>query len=794
MITPIRNFDRFRVFCFGDLAEQACFLQKGGFMRCVFSFFLLPVMAFLCSCSLLLGADWQIILPAHPSVTENTAAQELQTHLQQMTGKEFPITLESADMPTDHLLSVGNTLIAQSYIDKEHPEPFKFDEIFVRADGTNLILTGHERRGALYAVYTFLEDNCGCRWYTEEASRIPKYDDLVFPADLIISYAPPLMSREPYHHLAWPSLYSARNKANGHIEETHGGRLAILNGVHSFFHYISPDRYFDAYPEWFSELDGVRVRKDSQLCLTNDEMREELTQNVLADLRAHPETTMIDISQNDQINFCRCKKCKAVDEEEESHAGTLIRFLNQVAADVEKEFPDVLIETLAYQYTRKPPKSVRPRHNIVIRLCSIECDFGRPLDGAEAPGPNREFMKDIEGWGKIAPRLLIWDYVTNYDDYIGPHPNWWVLGPNIRTFVNHGAIGVFEEGEGQDFCEMKNWVLSKLMWNPGLDTETLMNEFAEGYYGEETAPFLMEYWRTLYARLLESGAELGCFRTHSDQWLDLATLNKVTRLWRQAEESVARIYGQDSPQAVRLRKSRTSLDSVWLTRYQSLRIAARRENLPFEGPADFGAAASDFAQCCIDNNFEGPNLYTVGASGLAWFENLPKNIVTPSAIPLAPSSWKITGAGEVAERSLNLDGTNGRVISFYAPCGYDVKDINAEFYLDSEQSAFGVIFGLVDEGNYSFLRLDADSILTGTVGPAMEKFRHEDSGEEPGRWHTIRLRFTDQHKLFALFIDGKCRYEWLFYPRPDQKIGKIGFFAENGKASVRDIYVAGKPD
>jgi len=84
---------------------------------------------------------------------------------------------------------------------------------------------------------------------------------------------------------------------------------------------------------------------------------------------------MISISQNDWHGYCECEKCKTLDEQEGTHAGALIHFINAVAEEVEKEFPDILIETLAYQYTRVPPKHVRPRRNVVIRLCSIECAF-----------------------------------------------------------------------------------------------------------------------------------------------------------------------------------------------------------------------------------------------------------------------------------------------------------------------------------------------------------------------------------------------------------------------------------
>jgi hypothetical protein len=66
----------------------------------------------------------------------------------------------------------------------------------------------------------------------------------------------------------------------------------------------------------------------------------------------------------------------------------------------------VAIDTLAYEYTRQPPRHVQPRPNVIIRLCSIECDSAHPL-----PAPsNRKFADDIRGWSKICQRLYIWDY------------------------------------------------------------------------------------------------------------------------------------------------------------------------------------------------------------------------------------------------------------------------------------------------------------------------------------------------------------------------------------------------
>ena len=111
--------------------------------------------------------------------------------------------------------------------------------------------------------------------------------------------------------------------------------------------------------------------------------------------------------------------CSAFVKEHGNQSDLLMDLVNYIGEAVEPEFPDLLIETLAYQYTRQVPQSIFPRKNILIRLCSIECDFSQPLDSES----NRAFADDIRSWSKIAPLLYVWNYVTNFSKYYLPHPN-----------------------------------------------------------------------------------------------------------------------------------------------------------------------------------------------------------------------------------------------------------------------------------------------------------------------------------------------------------------------------------
>ncbi len=118
-------------------------------------------------------------------------------------------------------------------------------------------------------------------------------------------------------------------------------------------------------------------------------------------------------------------------------------------------FPDKIISTLAYQYTRSAPKNVKPLPNVNIMLCSIECNRSMPI--AKDPS-SASFVKDIKDWTKLTGNILIWDYVVQFRNYISPFPNLRVLQPNLEFFADNGCRLMFQQGSGaalSEFVELR---------------------------------------------------------------------------------------------------------------------------------------------------------------------------------------------------------------------------------------------------------------------------------------------------------------------------------------------------
>ncbi|MCC6698669.1 MAG: DUF4838 domain-containing protein [Candidatus Hydrogenedentes bacterium] len=542
------------------------------------------------------ASEYTIVVADGALAPERTAAGELQEHLAAATGVTLPIVDEKDAPAGAKLIVVGPSARLKAAFPNLEMDALGHDGIVVKTAGDTLYLAGGRPRGTLYAVYTFLEDVVGCRWWTSAEQFIPSRPVLEIPV-LDTVYAPALRYREAFYRDALNGVYAARSKCNGHhdgVPEEFGGHYSILGWCHTFYQLMPPEKYFAEHPEWYSEINGQRVSDGAQLCLTNDAMRAELTKNALEWIRSDPSAGMISITQNDCGGNCQCAKCAAIESEEGAPSGLLVRFVNSVAEDIGKQYPDVLVETLAYQYTRKAPVKARPRENVVIRLCTIECSFSEPL--ATAPR-NADFRRDMEAWSAIAGKLYVWDYVTNFRQYLLPHANIQSLAPNIRFFVANNCIGLFEQGDTGSSCgefvELRAWVLAHLMWDPSRDPNALIDEFLAGYYGPAAWP-LRRYIDCMSDAASRADVHFGCFQDTTASWLGIEDLNAAEAFFDAAEAAVK----GDSVLEARVRRARLPLTYAWLNRYHALKRSARLLKQPFSGPADPAAATEAFIGAC----------------------------------------------------------------------------------------------------------------------------------------------------------------------------------------------------
>ncbi|MDP2337379.1 MAG: DUF4838 domain-containing protein [Bacteroidota bacterium] len=432
-----------------------------------------------------LKSAYRISLSPQASESEQWAAKELQHWINEISGVELPIqNLNPAS--TEPQIIIGYNSEIKEKTGANAPEDL--DESFRYCNsGADILIYGGKMRGTMYGVMAFLENELGCRWYTPTVSVIPKKKEFNFTW-LDHSEKPGIRVRNDFYFEAFDPIWAARNRMNGTLgfaeSRKQPGGMESYWAVHTFYPLMPPEEFFGKHPEYYSLIDGKRIFDHAQLCLTNPDVLKIITERIKKRMSESPEYLIYDVSQNDWYNPCQCEKCQAIVSKEGSESGLIIWFVNQVAESVEKEFPDKFIGTLAYQYTRTPPKTIRPRDNVVVRLCSIECCFSH--DFKTCP-ENQSFLSDLQKWSALAPHLYIWDYVVNFSHYVMPYPNFKVLQSNIQTFRENNSIGIMEQASyqsrGGEFSELRAYLISRLLWNPDGDVEKVINDFMYGYYG-----------------------------------------------------------------------------------------------------------------------------------------------------------------------------------------------------------------------------------------------------------------------------------------------------------------------
>ena len=448
-------------------------------------------------------SNYKIVLSKSASASEKWAADELNKTIKEISGVEFKIEDDNCVLSENEII-IGYNKHSAKLLGDTFNKPKLIDEsYFYKNCGSNIILIGGEERGTMYSVFSFLENEFGVRWYTPNVTFIPKRDEYIF-CYLKFTDSPAIRVRNDFYYEAFEPIWAAHNKINGAMgtREQIGGVEGYWS-VHTFYRFMPPAEYFTEHPEYYSLIDGQRIYENAQLCLTNPNVLKIITEKLKEVMRTEPGNLIYSVSQNDWRNPCQCENCQAIVKKEGSESGAVVWFVNQVADNIKSEFPNKYVGTLAYQYTRKPPKNIKPRENVVIRLCSIECCFAHDFKSCPE---NQEFLSDLEGWSAIAPHLYIWDYVVNFSHYILPYPNFNVLQSNIKTFQENNSIGIMEQAayqsRGGEFAELRAYLISKLLWNSNADVEDVINDFMYGYYGK-SGQYVKEYFNLLHSQLNE---------------------------------------------------------------------------------------------------------------------------------------------------------------------------------------------------------------------------------------------------------------------------------------------------
>ena len=525
--------------------------------------------------------------------------RDLADTLKEITGAEFPIGPR-----TD-----GPGIYVGKVPPGEKPE-FSARERRIKSVGRNLYIYGDHRHGTSGAVYNFLFEFCGCRWYTMTGDkRIPKRTTLKFAA-IDCRHVPSFKSIEHgarYDEVRlMPGIRNWVRRNNGYLMpdyafgEPDDAWCYIGPVTHTLAAYMPPlprkprsfnadgrffagphpaladKAYFKDHPEYFSLASNGKRSAYMQVCFSNPEVRRILLENIEKVIRAEKydpgQYAILDFSQNDeQGGFCFCENCKALTRRYKTPGGPYFDFLVEMSRHFGRKYPRLSFRFFAYQedMTGIPPKGLEFPDNLAVILAPLEQDFSKPFDDKY----NERFLNQIRQWGKLCREIWIWNYPVLY-----PHGmHIYSLFPGVRRNAENLRLAhaagtryiIAEQGgsllHGCAFKELNSYLQCRMAENVNVDVDATVKEFCDAVYGK-AADDVVAYLKDTDA---QAKKDPGYFRYYYDPRVMRRVLHSGGNLIRwqndfdRMEEKV-----KDDPQALfNVRRARINLDAVTILCY-----------------------------------------------------------------------------------------------------------------------------------------------------------------------------------------------------------------------------------
>ena len=604
-----------------------------------------------------------VMLPERPEESSKLAAAELTNYVFRVTGSEMPVTTSSAlASPADGAFEVvigtlealGSAVPAdiRSRLDAtDNPEA-----ACTKVDGRRLWIVGKDEVAELYATYHFLESKLGVRWFQAETKEDP--GDYV-PKSATVSLAPFSEFREPRFRIrrldkcgaaGQPISAKAETCAvrNGYqVFPPYGGELPYdkpdspiyrfyaprcphrsvsFGGGHTTFVAPMPAKTcFKDHPEWFALVDGKRVPGE-QYCFSNPEVQSNTANRVIKLLNKHNGKGaflfgMVDVTHG----WCECDRCRALDPVPANGSATpnvSTRFniaVKNMADMIWAKWPKADLRLWAYHTYRILPVGVRQDPRMMVQFCDHGRCYGHHLDDPKCKR-NVDMFELLKGWLKVTPKVYTYEYFTCSDSPYSCHEK--DEAHDIRLYASLGMVGWKNEAAFSDsyfvprypkgredfrsekFPSMWQWlyVASKLLWDPSLDEDKLLDDAESKYYGP--AYPAMKKYHALRRKLWANNRNCLGYPTGDQRrptLLDLPGAKEELLGYLDEADKLASTAG-DGIAAHRVARDRTWLGRYWIKPNEEIKAKAGKAfhavrattPIDIDGSCDEGAWAGAY--------------------------------------------------------------------------------------------------------------------------------------------------------------------------------------------------------
>ncbi len=411
------------------------------------------------------------------------AYEDLALYLKRATGKDFTVAPERDYQAKQGLpIYVGWTRATNRALGTKLRRLDR-DAYLVSITPGRIMLAGPEPWSTYWAVCQFLEDVVGVRWLIPGplGEDVPQCPTILAPAGEK-TYTPVILSRlwSGAHH---GGVWNLRQRIHGRY-----------NFHHNLLNIFTAEKYWDTHPEYFPVHGTERYKPGGsednswQPC-----MGIEGTVQVAADaardaFRKDPSLESFSYGMNDGGGWCECPACKAIDRPMKEWHGfsgdksvLFYSWLNRIAENLEKDYPDKKLGCLAYSAAILPPEGMKLHRNIIPYFTSNRADYFDPAFRAQD-------QRMIAWWGDHTTQMGIYDYAYGVG-FAVPRIYNHLFQIAVKYAVAHKVRGFYAEvypNWGLDGPKL--WVMSRIVWNPNVNVDRLTSEWNERMFREAAAP------------------------------------------------------------------------------------------------------------------------------------------------------------------------------------------------------------------------------------------------------------------------------------------------------------------
>ena len=439
-------------------------------------------------------SNWEIVIPVKADAAEKYAATELQTFLKKISGAALPI-VNSDEIKANRII-IGS--LATSPAVQKNAAALKLvksntEMVSVKKLDGALYLAGDVPRGALYAVYSFLQNQLGCRWFWpgEDGEFIIKRSKYELP-ELAYTVKPSFRFREmtpcSMHNHVPTEIWLARNFMNG------GSRTPKIRDIAGFYrldgqHWVAIDRkLFDSKPELFSLINGERSKAGYAGCWSNPEFFDYIVKKHLNIIKTKG-FNMLNTFPADITPRCECEKCTVI----KNKSSRWYVFYAKLIEAIRKHHPEILFGGIAYQEYRAVPDTP-VKYLEYVEYCQYNRCYVHKL-GDPKCRINQQSMAGLRNWQTKAPMGI---YGYEYDVFKGTVylPFWNMIADEMKIFRDMKLVRMKTElgvnmkksvariDQKQLAQRLANYIYARLIWNADEKIDDILDDWCSYLYGK----------------------------------------------------------------------------------------------------------------------------------------------------------------------------------------------------------------------------------------------------------------------------------------------------------------------